>query len=65
MKKNYNVSIDDNGAGFLIECFYLSGETKNRYAFGEEDLKSCLSFLKLNKDILTIAVYKEVEVIVL
>lgn len=50
---------------YVVECFYLGGETKIRHAFGEEDLKSCLRFLKLNKDILTVAVYKEVEVVVL
>lgn len=50
---------------YIVQCFYLDRKTENRYAFGEEDLKSCLRLLKLNKDILTIAVYKEVEVIVL
>ena len=50
---------------YIVQCFYLDGKTKIRYAFGEKELKSCLKYLKLNKDILTIAVYKEVEVIVL
>ena len=50
---------------YIVQCFYLHGKTKIRYAFGEEDLKSCLRYLKLNKDILTIAVYKEVDLIVL
>lgn len=50
---------------YIVQCFYLDGKTKIRYAFGEEELESCLRYLKLNKDILTIAVYKEVEVIVL
>ena len=50
---------------YIVECYYLNGETKIRHALGEEDLKICLRYLKLNKDILTVAVYKEVEVVVL
>lgn len=50
---------------YVVECFYLGGSTKIRHAFGEADLKSCLTLIKLNKNILTFAVYKEVEVVVL
>lgn len=50
---------------YIVQCFYLNRKTKIRYAFGEEELESCLKYLKLNKDILTVVVYKEVEVVVL